>query len=198
MEEHEARAAIAATLYEGETLKALGPAKDIKEPALKLAEPHNPWVWLGFTEFRFIEIPFANGNVLSQPLPAVHRLELRRGMLGGRKLYVNVSGAPDEFGLSIFHVPNDFAAAIKPLLDARRQAPPLPAESTTYRRVVVPVSDPGLAALVGAESIEFNCSRCGGACGVDISNGAMSSASSGPDVFERCSGCLRTVEGPAH
>lgn len=181
-------------MYPQEQLLALGRGRSVKTPTLGLPG-YNPWSWLGVTQSRFVEIPFANQNVSSHHLSAVHQLELRRGMFGRRRLYVNIVGAPDEFGLDILEVSKQFAASIEALLAGRHQAPPLPAETTTYERVAVPVSDPGLAAMVGPESIGFRCSRCGGSCGVDTSSSVFGNG--GPAVYEHCSGCLRTVAGPA-
>jgi hypothetical protein len=197
VEEDEAWKAVAATLYDGESIVALGPAKDINERSIQLPG-YNPRVWVAFTPSRYVEVPFATGNPSSYLLSDVERLEVKRGMLGGRKLVVKVSDAPDSLALEILDVPSAFAAAIKPLIDMRREAPSLPDEYTRYERVNIPVTDDGLAAVVGAQTVEFRCVLCRGNCGIETPSGSLAPDSAGTHVYERCTGCLRRVEADSN
>ena len=61
VEEEEAWKAVAATLYDGEAIVALGPAKDIHERTVQ-RPGHNPWLWVAFTPSRYVEVPFATGT----------------------------------------------------------------------------------------------------------------------------------------
>ena len=81
MEEEAAWQAVAATLYAEESIIALAPGKDVSEPDIQMPG-YNPWVWVAFTESRYIEVPFATGNPSSYLLPAITRMDVRRGMLG--------------------------------------------------------------------------------------------------------------------
>jgi len=193
VEEEEAWKAVAATLYDGEAIVALGPAKDINERTIQLPG-HSPWVWVAFTPSRYVEVPFATGNPSSYLLSDVERLEVKRSMLGGRKLVVKTSDAPDSLALEVLDVPSAFAAAIKPLVDMRRDAPSLPDEYTRYERVTIPVTDDGIASVVGAQTVELRCVLCRGNCGTGTSGGSLDTDSAGTHVYERCTGCLRRVE----
>jgi hypothetical protein len=196
VEEEEAWKAVAATLYDGEAIVALGPAKDTNERAIQ-PPGYNPWLWVAFTPSRYVEVPFATGNPSSYLLCDVERLEVKRGMLGGRKLVVKTSDAPDSLALEVLDVPNVFAAAIKPLVDMRREAPSLPDEYTRYERVNVAVTDAGIAGVVGAQTVELRCVLCRGNCGIETPVGSLSADSAGAHVYERCTGCLRRVEADA-
>ena len=192
VEEEEAWKAVAATLYDGEAIVALGPAKDIHERTVQ-RPGHNPWLWVAFTPSRYVEVPFATGNPSSYLLCDVERLEVKRGMLGGRKLVVKTSEAPDNLALEVLDVPSAFAAAIKPLVDMRREAPSLPDEYTRYERVNVSVVDDGMAAVVGVQTVELRCVLCRGSCGSETPVGSLATEA-GTHVYERCTGCLRRVE----
>ena len=104
VEEAEAWTAVAATLYDGEPIVALGPAKDVHERTVQLPG-YNPWVWVAFTPSRYVEVPFATGNPSSYLLSDVERLEVKRGVLGGRTLVVKTSDAPDNLALEVLDVP---------------------------------------------------------------------------------------------
>ena len=172
---------------------ALGPAKDIHERTVQ-RPGHNPWLWVAFTPSRYVEVPFATGNPSSYLLCDVERLEVKRGMLGGRKLVVKTSEAPDNLALEVLDVPRSaFAAAIKPLVDMRREAPSLPDEYTRYERVNVSVVGDGMAAVVAVQTVELRCVLCRGSCGIETPVGSLASEA-GAHVYERCTGCLRRVE----
>ncbi len=193
VEEEEAWQAVAATLYDGEAIVALGPARDINERTIQ-PPGYSPWMWVAFTPSRYVEVPFATGNPSSYLLSDVERLEVKRGMLGGRKLVVKTSDSPDSPALEVLDVHTAFAAAIKPLVDMRREAPSLPDEYTRYERVNVPVTDEGVAPVHGAQTVEFRCVLCRGNCGFETPAGSPGTDSAGTHVYERCTGCLRRVE----
>jgi hypothetical protein len=193
VDEEEAWKAVAATLYDGEIVVALGPAKDVND---RTAQPpgHNPWLWVAFTPSRYVEVPFETGNPSSYLLSDVERLEVKRGMLGGRKLVVKTSDAPDSLALEVLDVPSAFAAAIKPLVDMRREAPGLPDEYTRYERVNVPALDEEIATVVGGQTVEFRCVLCRGSCGTESPVDSSATEAAGTHAYERCTGCLRRVE----
>lgn len=185
MNKESALALVERTLRAGEAVAAFGHGVDVNSRGLRFPDS-NPNTWIGVTGSRYIEVSVGSGKVVSWFLPDVKKIELHRSVLGGTKLHFNPSGAPDSMGLSVYKIDKDLAAGLAQVLPRRGQALVPPKETTSYEKVEVEVVG-GIAALTGPTSVEYHCVRCGGDCGLEMMGKV--------EVFERCQGCLRGIDG---
>ncbi|QUC61956.1 hypothetical protein IOD14_37190 [Streptomyces sp. A2-16] len=182
-----ARAMVDRTLYQGETVRAFGAARDMNALTPTLVDS-SPNFWVAVTESRFIQVGEASGKATSHRLAEPQVLELRKKLFVGGWLRFDPAGLGPELGLALLKVDRSLMRALDVALADRAQAKPLPKESTTYSVEVV--KNPAyVASFVGEESHVLVCDTCGGYCGEVVDGEAQPQ----PD----CTACLRQVMNPA-
>jgi hypothetical protein len=121
-----AQQAMTKCLRQGESLLAFAEAQDVGGMPKSGMWADAGTTWIGLTSSRLMEVPSANGEVISTKWTDVSRLEAKSGLMGGRFGFAN-STWPDD--LTEFKVDKGFAKQAQAIWQGEKTA--LAAGSTT-------------------------------------------------------------------
>ena len=127
--------------------------------------------------------------------PPSQRMDVRRGMLGGRKLVVKTIDAPDSLALEVLQRPQRVRGGRQTARRSETRGASAPRRLHPLRARDVPVTD----RRDRGRSSERRPSSSGASCAAATAAWRPGAARLAPDpgsthVYDRCTGCLRRVE----